>query len=298
MTEQKRPSTEVEQDAVMDRFLSESVMADPVRWLQWLRAKHRLVEQARAEGRQQALDGVEDAIRHDGADFTGYSAEWMRQRILHVILDSFRAGLNAPDAAVRVEYNTGRTHGREEGMREGRQQAVENTLQAVDDAITAKDAPLTPSGYVDLSAVFADVRDRLMGDASESPPTVECAVCGHDHDCSAVRCSHGDAEPGTVNSRDWTGEPTTPTPLPAETPFSVGDASESPPTFDNETAACRHCPTPEVHPRRIGGELTYERDVSESPLPDERSREQKKIDGDRKPFGEASDEVQVKEPDR
>lgn len=32
----------------------------------------------------------------------------------------------------------------------------------------------------------------------------------------------------------------------------------SPPRFDNETEACRHCPTPDVHPTRIGGILTYE----------------------------------------
>jgi hypothetical protein len=28
--------------------------------------------------------------------------------------------------------------------------------------------------------------------------------------------------------------------------------------FDNTTEACRHCPTPDVHPTRIGGILTYE----------------------------------------
>ena len=27
---------------------------------------------------------------------------------------------------------------------------------------------------------------------------------------------------------------------------------------DNQTEACRHCPTPDVHPTRIGGTLTYE----------------------------------------
>jgi hypothetical protein len=28
--------------------------------------------------------------------------------------------------------------------------------------------------------------------------------------------------------------------------------------FDNTTEACRHCPTPDAHPTRIGGILTYE----------------------------------------
>lgn len=28
--------------------------------------------------------------------------------------------------------------------------------------------------------------------------------------------------------------------------------------FDNTTEACRHCPTPDVHPKRIGGVLSYE----------------------------------------
>lgn len=89
-------------------------------------------------------------------------------------------------------------------------------------------------------------RDRVAGlNASESPPARQHPVTGWD--------SEADYLQRAVNT---TQEP-------------VGDASESPPTFDNETEACRHCPTPEVHPRRIGGGLTYEEDASESGQPSE-----------------------------
>lgn len=32
--------------------------------------------------------------------------------------------------------------------------------------------------------------------------------------------------------------------------------------FDNSTEACRHCPTPEMHPHRVGGVLSYEEPVA------------------------------------
>jgi hypothetical protein len=35
-------------------------------------------------------------------------------------------------------------------------------------------------------------------------------------------------------------------------------AQERPQPLDNEVEACRHCSTPEAHPTRIGGILTYE----------------------------------------
>ncbi len=42
------------------------------------------------------------------------------------------------------------------------------------------------------------------------------------------------------------------------TPESRTPAPGMPGLFDNQTEACRHCPTPDVHPTRIGGVLTYE----------------------------------------